>query len=195
MRNRLIPLAAVLILASLACGPVGGTATLPPVLATDTPFTVPPAATDTPFVDPYAGWLTYMNVDCGYEILVPPGSTITPGADTDRIDLPFASGTNLREKWIEIVCLPIETACSSMLGEGSREFNGTMFTFYEGGDAGAGNYWNWITYTTPAGVMCTDITFTLHAVNAMNYTPPIPEYDQAAETAVFEEILGTITWY
>jgi len=195
MSNRLIPLAAALILAVIACGPIGGTATLPPVPATDTPDTLPPVpATDAPSIDPLAGWLTYMNSDCAYSIRIPPGSTITPGADSDRIDLPFTPGTNLREKWIEVTCEPIGTGCSSMLGEGSREFNGTMFSYYEGSDAGAGNFWNWITYTAPAGTMCTDVSFTMHSVNAMNYNPPIPEYDQAAESAVFDEIMETFTW-
>jgi hypothetical protein len=29
----------------------------------------------------------------------------------------------------------------------------------------------------------------------MNYTPPIPEYDEASETAVFDEIMETFTWW
>lgn len=195
MNNRIIPVVTALILAGIACGPIGGTPTAPPHSATDTPSSLPPVpATDSPSIDPLAGWLTYVNSDCAYSIRIPPGSTITPGADSDRIDLPFAAGTNLREKYIEVTCDPIETGCSSMLGEGSREFNGTLFSFYEGSDAGAGNYWNWITYTTAAGIMCTDLSFTLHSVNPMNYSPPIPEYDQAAETAVFDEIMNTLTW-
>ena len=195
MNNRIIPLVAALIMAGIACGPIGATPTLPPVSATDTPFTLPPVpATDTPVIDPLAGWLTYANSDCAYEIRVPPGSTITTGADSDRIDLPFASGTNLREKYIEVKCLPAGTGCSSMLGEGSREFNGWMFSYYDGADAGAGNYWNWTTYTSVAGTMCTDLSFTLHSVNAMNYNPPIPEYDPVSETAIFDEIMDTFTW-
>jgi hypothetical protein len=196
MKNRFIPVVAALILAGIACGPLGGTPTLPPRRATDPPDSLPPrSATESPSIDPLAGWITYSNADCEYEIRVPPGSTITPGTDSDRIDLPFASGTNLREKWIEVTCEPIATGCSSMLGEGSREFNGTMFSFYEAADAGAGNYWNWITYTAPAGTMCTDLSFTIHSVNAMNYTPPIPEYDETAETAVYDEIMETFTWW
>jgi hypothetical protein len=195
MNNRIIPLVAALIMAGIACGPIGATPTLPPVSATDTPVTLPPVpSTDTPFIDPLAGWITYANSDCAYAIRVPPGSTITPGADSDRIDLPFAAGTNLREKYIEVKCLPAGTGCSSMLGEGSREFNGWMFSYYDGADAGAGNYWNWTTYTSVAGTMCTDLSFTLHSVNAMNFNPPIPEYDPVAETAIFDEIMDTFTW-
>ena len=76
MKNRLIPFVLVLIMAGIACGPTG-TLTPPPAL---------PTATPTP--DPLADWLTYANADCSFEIRVPPGSTITPGADSDIIGLP-----------------------------------------------------------------------------------------------------------
>jgi hypothetical protein len=188
MKKRLAVCVLALLLAGIACGPFG---------TTPTETLAPPTATSIPEphdIDPHSDWLTYANSDCAYEIRIPPGSTITLGSDSDRIDLPFAEGTNLHEKYIEVTCLPAATGCSSMYGEGSREFNGTMFSFYEGADAGAGNFWNWITYTTIAGTMCTDLSFTLHSVNAMNYTPPIPEYDQAAESAVFDEIMDTFTW-
>ena len=188
MKKRLAVCVLALFLAGIACGPFG---------STPTEALAPPTATSLPgplLVDPRPDWITYTNSDCAFEIHIPPGSTIASSPDSDRIDLPFAEGTNLREKYIEVTCLPAATGCSSMLGEGSREFNGTMFSFYDGSDAGAGNRWNWITYTTIAGTMCTDLSFTLHSVNPMNYTPPIPEYDQAAESAVFDEIMETFTW-
>jgi hypothetical protein len=173
-------------LAGIACGSPAATPTPPPGLPTEPPATSPPAA---PTPDPFADWLTYINADCGFQIRVPPDSIITPGADSDNITLSFLPDTNLREKYLEVTCdvpgpLPGDT----------RVFNGITFAYENAGDAGAGNYWNWTTYTAIADGLAAELMFMLHSVNAMNYTPPIPEFDEAYETGVFDMIMGTFVW-
>ena len=75
-----------------------------------------------------------------------------------------------------------------------RDFNGIPFVVMTGGDAGAGNYWDWTAYSTTTGSQCIDLSFMLHSLNPYNFTPPLPEYDQAAESAIFDEIMNTFTW-
>lgn len=199
MQKRITAVVLVLVLAGMACGPIT-TPTLPPVLPTEPPADTVP---DLPTTDPLPGWLTYANADCSFQIRVPPGSIITPGADSDIIGLPFVPGTNLSEKYIEVTCRTGVVPCESPYAEGFapgslpveiRNINGTTFAVMSGGDAGAGNYYNWTAYSTSTGSLCIDLSFMLHSVNAMNYTPPIPEFDQAAESAIFDEIMATFTW-
>ena len=191
MNSRLIPFVLVLILAGIACGP------------TATPTPPPALPTKTPIPDPFADWLTYSNADCSFEIRVPPGSTITPGADSDTIGLPFVPGTNLSEKYLEVTCRAGVVPCVSPYAEGYapgslpteiRDINGISFFVMTGGDAGAGNYWDWTAYSTTTGSLCIDLSFMLHSLNPYNFTPPIPEYDQAAESAIFDEIMNTFAW-
>jgi hypothetical protein len=154
-------------------------------------------------VDPLADWLTYENVECSFEIRVPPGSIITPGADSDIIGLPFTPGTNLSEKYIQITCRSGVVPCESPYAEGYapgtlpvtlQDFNGVTFAVMQGGDAGAGNFYDWTAYSTTTGSLCIDLSFMLHSLNAMNFDPPVPEYDVAAESAIFEEIMNTFGW-
>ncbi|MGD8554489.1 MAG: hypothetical protein PVJ07_06585 [Anaerolineales bacterium] len=189
MKNRLTILVLVLILAGLACGGPG--ATPPPGLPTEPPATSPPATSPpvAPTPDPHPDWLTYTNSDCGFQIRVPPDSIITPGAGSANITLTFLPDTNLREKYLEVTC----TAAGTLPSD-TRVFNGITFAYETGSDAGAGNRWNWTTYTATTDGLAAELMFMLHSVNPMNYTPPIPEFDEAYETAVFDMIMGTFVW-
>jgi hypothetical protein len=63
-----------------------------------------------------------------------------------------------------------------------------------GSDAGAGNYYDFTAYTTTQGDTCVSLSFVLHSTAAQNYTPPLPEFDRNAESAVFEQIVATFQW-
>ena len=199
MDNRLINAVLALVLAAMACGPIGSTPTVS--LPTNTPEALAPIAS--PTTDPLAGWLTYANIDCSFEVRVPPGSIITPGTDSDVIGLPFTPGTNLTEKYLEVTCRTGVVPCQSPFAQGyspgslpseTRDINGTTFVVVSAGEGAAGNYYVWTAYSTTAGSQCIDLSFVLHSVNAYNFDPPIPEYDQAAESAIFDVIMSTFSW-
>jgi hypothetical protein len=127
----------------------------------------------------------------------------TADATTDRIDLPFVPGTNLREKYLQVVCRGGIPNCTSPMAEGyapgslpseTRDINGTVFTLQGAGEGAAGNFYTWKDFSTAHADLCLSLTFVLHSVNAMNYTPPLPEFNSDEETAVFEAIIDTFGW-
>lgn len=160
------------------------------------PGTGVPAAVDTsdwPYllIDPGVGG------PCG--VLYPPESVLEPiDAATTRIRLPFAPGTTLREKLLLIHAGSAGT-CAGAYGppagpiETVRLGDGT-FTRYEGSDAGAGSYWQWVAYVTEEQGSCVAFTFTLDSANPMHFDPPLPLFDYASESTVFDAILSTFTW-
>ena len=109
--------------------------------------------------------------------------------------------TNLGEKFLEVYARSDETECQaptlSAIQGGppvTREIGGEIFLVESGGDAGAGNYFDWTAYSTMAGDVCVSLVFTLHATNALFYDPPIEEYDAVAESALFEQMVATFAW-
>jgi hypothetical protein len=212
--SRLIALPLLLGLATLACSVLS----TPPTEPVPEPSLVPtwspsPEALESLTPEPTAttpaeplppGWLTYQNDGCDFQLVLPPDSTVTTlDAATDQIDLPFTPGSNLQEKYLQVACRAVATACASPLAEGyapgslasePREFNGTSFTFQTAGEGAAGSFYVWSDYSTTAGGPCLSLSFVLHSTNAMNYDPPLAEFDNAAESAVFEGIMGTFHW-
>ena len=73
--------------------------------------------------------------------------------------------------------------------------NGIIFRKETGGDAGAGNLYQWIAYSTTRDNDCVSLDFVLHSLNPGNYATPPPVFDFAAESAVFGQIAGTYTWF
>jgi len=194
----------------------------PPALPADTPVSLPEPTdtTELPFLPvetavglptPFstsgapvstADWPCYRNDwDFGFTVCYPPDATLTDiPPDMARIDLPVAPGTNLGEKWLDLVVLSGAATCPPAAFPAgdpvtTLTINGQEFLRDSGADAGAGSVWEWVGYSTAMGDTCVRLTFTLRSGNPMMYDPPIPEFDPAAETAVFEAILSTFSWW
>lgn len=178
------------------------TETFEPPLLSDTPSAIPTPlpSISAPLRPP--GWPCYDDDwGFGFTICYPPEAILTespPGMA--RIDLPIVEGTNLRGKWVDIVVIRGAPTCptSTTPGRHSQEnvwINGLEFTRARGGDAGVGNVWEWVEYSTAWGDTCVRLTFVLHSGNPMMYDPPIPEFDPEAESAIFDAILATFMWW
>ena len=164
--------------------------------------TVPSSSVEPPSVHP--DWILYESNDCSFRLSIPPASAASDAeASTDRIDLPFPSGTNLREKYMQVACRRDIPACASPLSEGygtgslpaeRREVNGTEFTLQTAGEGAAGSFYLWTDYSTLYGDQCLSLTFVLRSVNPLNYDPPLPEYDSDSEISSFADIMGTFEW-
>jgi hypothetical protein len=217
-KARLIPI--LLILPLIACSIFEGTPTeepAPPLSDTPPaepsplppPSEAPPAIPPTieiPTVGPVTGdWPCYSNESAfAFTICYPPDAGLIPLSPSNaRIDLSIAPDTNLAEKWLEIIVSEAADECSGP--HGSTEppetvtiagpYNEMDFLRESGGDAGAGNFYEWVSYSTSWSGTCVSLTFTLHSTNPLFYDPPIAEFDRAAESAIFDEILATFYWW
>jgi hypothetical protein len=162
-------------------------------------MTSPPPAVAIP-----ADWQSFTDSDYGIALSFPPqGELVATQPGNVRINLPFESGTNLQEKYLEIDLQRGGGECASPIASGydpasiQREIaviNATEFMRQTGGEGAVGNYYSWQAYTTQRDEVCASLTFVLHSTNAMFYDPPLSEYDETAEAAVFADILGTFTW-
>lgn len=159
---------------------------------------------------PPQGWATYQHAEAGFEVsfpdsgVAPNTNTVTNGDERSvRIDLPFAPDTNLLEKWLQID-VPAEGAeCASphaagydpsMLQQEQVTINERTWNRVSGNGAAAGNLYEFTAYTLVEGSKCVSLTFVLHSANIGNYENPPAEFDRAAESAVFEEIMSTFRW-
>ncbi len=178
-----------------------------PVISTPTPTTTPTStatATDTPTFTPppISEWLTYTNQKYGFQIKYPQeGQLVIDLESAARITLPFTPGTNLKEKYLDIVVRENIDPCQSPLATGGPHetsepvtINGIPFLKQTGGDAAAGNFYQWFAYSTVRGNACVSLDFVLHSLNPGNYTIPPPVYDEEVEKAVFEHMLTTFVW-
>jgi hypothetical protein len=214
-RTRLLATVGIL-LVLLACGPLPGpvapeTPAEPPTSTGVPPSPVPPTEVAPPEAVPTStsspasvpdGWLCYSNEWADpFTVCYPPDATLTESPpDAARVDLSIVPGTNLSEKWLEVAVFPSMTTCSGPYGPGpgpleAVTINGLEFTRDTGGDAGAGNYYTWESYSTTRGDTCVALTFVLHSTNPLAWATPIPEFDQAAEAEVFQRILATFFWW
>lgn len=162
--------------------------------------TATPTATPLP---PGGDWLTFTNATYGFQFMYPPQGVIAPdGSDNfTRIDLPFVQGTNLSEKYLEVIVVENLDNCRSPLASSSIletsdfvEINGLSFLKQTGGDAGAGHLHQWIAYSTHRDNACVSLDFILHSLNPGNFSTPPPVFDFAAESAVFAQIVSTYMW-
>jgi len=177
----------------------------------DTPtpsFTPTPVATSTPIIvmtptSPTDDWLTFTNSTYGFEFKYPPQGVIADGATDNlaRIDLPFVPGTNLSQKYLEVVVVENADPCQSPLATQSMLetsetviINGITFLKQTGQDGSAGHINKWVAYTTARDNACVSLDFVLRAADPGVFTTPPPLYDEVAESAVFEQIVSTYTW-
>ena len=150
-------------------------------------------------------WLTYTNATYQFQLKYPSGSSLvndTPNAA--RIHLPFQSGTNLVESYMDIASRGADMPCLSpysdayyppgslvtdegIIGEAyfvvERASEGTMGSIYE-----------WVAYSTANATDCVSLTFVLHSHNPDAYPTPVPAYNKDVEEALFLSIVDTFTW-
>jgi hypothetical protein len=72
--------------------------------------------------------------------------------------------------------------------------NGISFIKQTGGDGGVGHLRQWVAYSALRDNVCVSLDFILHSLHPGNFATPIPVFDFAAESAVFEQIVSTYTW-
>ncbi|HEX9838673.1 MAG TPA: NBR1-Ig-like domain-containing protein [Anaerolineales bacterium] len=174
------------------------TPTPSPAPATATP-TFTPTVTPTP-TSPTGDWLAYTNSYYGFQLLYPPRLEDHPSQDNNyaRIDLPFQQGTNLGEKYLEVFVRENLSTCQSPLQTNLPPemitINGITFVKQTGEEGAAGNIYQWVAYSTLRNNVCVSLDFILHSLNPGNSTPPIPVFDYAAESAVFDLIVSSFTW-
>jgi murein DD-endopeptidase MepM/ murein hydrolase activator NlpD len=185
------------------------TGTAPPPASTPTPTEsstseVPPTPTftATPTL-PANDWLTFVNSTYGFEFKYPPQGVIADGRtdNSARIDLPFASGTNLSQKYLEVIVIENADPCRSPLATSSMletsetvVINGISFLKETGQDGTAGHINKWTAYSTSRDNACVSLDFILRAANPGVFTTPPPLYDEAAESAIFGQIVSTYAW-
>lgn len=173
------------------------------ILPLDTPATEQPTPIPTASVP--ADWQTYTDQQYGFTFRYPKeGQIANQENGYARITgLPFAAGTNLVEKYLEVDVAENANPCSSPLTQGyapgsyqSQQvtINGLAWVIEGGADAGAGQIHTWTAYSTVKGNACVSLSFILHSTNPGVYSTPPPLFDEAAESAVFADIVFTFVW-
>jgi len=175
-----------------------------PPTPTDTPTPVPPTPTftATPTL-PTGEWLTFTNTKYQFEFKYPPQAQVVAGGteNSTRIDLPFAAGTNLSQKYLEMIVVEDASPCRSPLATSSMLqtseiviINGISFLKETGEDGTAGHINKWTAYSAARNNACVSLDFVLRSANPGVFTTPIPLYDEALEKAVFDQIMATYAW-
>ncbi|MGZ9224378.1 MAG: NBR1-Ig-like domain-containing protein, partial [Anaerolineales bacterium] len=153
-------------------------------------------------IPPTNGWPTYTNSTYGFQFKYPPQSErFFETTNSVLISMPITPGTNLREKYLQTTVIENANPCQSPLATSSMlassetvVINGISFLKQTGGDGGAGNFHEWIAYSTIKNNACISMDFVLHSLNAGSFETPIPEFDKAAESAVFLQMMSTFVW-
>ena len=176
---------------------------VPTVTQTPIPDTSPTPTIQVTPTTPAGNWLTFTNFTYGFQFNYPAEGQILPdGTDNfTRIDLPFVQGTNLREKYLEMIVLENANPCRSPLATSSMletsetvVVNGITFLKETGGDGGVGHLHQWVAYSTSRDNVCVSLDFILHSLNAGNFPTPPPVFDYDTESAVFGQIVSTFAW-
>jgi hypothetical protein len=170
---------------------------------TSTPLSpTEPSFTQTP-TSPVDTWLTFTNTAYGFQFKYPPqGQTVDGGNDNfTRINLPFLPGTNLTEKYLELIVAEDADPCQSPLATQSIVetsetviINGISFLKQTGQDGTAGHTNKWTAYSTLRDNVCVSLDFILRAANPGVFDTPPPSYDEAAESSVFGQMVSTYIW-
>jgi hypothetical protein len=179
-----------------ACGTLMPTPNeFPPMPSTEALTSVPTKG-HLPNVD----WLAYHDGSAGFSIQHP---LTWQKSDADGYPVVFtleaAPGTTLINKTMEINVTKNITDCkektyTSETGTTSPAnvtVNGISFLKEQGSGIGAGNIYDWMSYSTIKGSTCINLTFVLHSANAGVYSTEPAPFDKAAESEVFDELLNT----
>jgi len=181
-------------------------ATSMPTATTNPPTTAPATATSTPMPSVPSATATtsaasYQNVKYNFTFTLSSGATIVNQTDNaGRANLTFASGTNLSEKYVQVNVVENANPCvSPAVGSTNTPpenvtINNVQFVKRVGEEGAAGNFYDWVTYSTTRNNACISLAFILHSVNPNNFPTPIPVFDKAGESAVFTQIINTFNW-
>ena len=187
--------------------PIPSTPTFTPT-ATNTPRTntpIPSTPTSTPSATNtlQPNTLLYLNQTYGFEFDYPTQGQITNQTATGaHITLPFTSGTNLVEKYMDVNVATNATAATCIsptapqyapgfLQPQQVTFNGINFVEESGELGTAGSFFDWAAYSTLKGTNCISLTFTLHSSDPGVFPTPPPVYNKPAESAVFTQIVSS----
>ncbi|MFZ5912261.1 MAG: NBR1-Ig-like domain-containing protein [Chloroflexota bacterium] len=165
--------------------------------ATTTPPTPTPTATATQVTT--ANWNTYQNNKYKFLFKFPPGSIVTTQTDSaGRIFLPFTTGTNLLEKFLDVSVVenanPCKTPTTGATSSQTVTINNISFLKEAGVTAATGNTYDFVAYSATKDNACISLTFTLHSSDQANAATPLPSFDKAAESAVFDTIMSTFSF-
>jgi hypothetical protein len=143
----------------------------------------------------------FQNTKYNFKFTLPTGATIQSQSDTlARVNLPFSSGTNLSEKYIEVVVRENVNPCVSPTMDGASAttetvtINNIQFTKQSGQGVALSNIYDWVAYSTTRNNACISLTFILHSANPGVFTTPPPVFDKNAESAVFSTIMNSFNW-
>ena len=166
------------------------TSTPAPVIPTNTPA---PAFTATVPPPVNTGQTTYTNQFYGFQFSYPTDAVLGLSQNSyARINLPFISGTNLVEKYLEVTVFENKSPCTSSLANGTSTsqpvtgLNGIQFVKESGVDSVVGQTYDWVAYSTIKGTACISMNFVLHSSNSLT-----PAYNKDVESAVFSDIIST----
>lgn len=155
-----------------------------------------------------AGWVCYQNTAYAFQVCYPGDATLSEESPAHvRINLSFAPGTNLSEKYMNVdgsneAAIDCESPQAAGYGPGAvtesdQVFVGLKWRVQSASDHGMGNIYDWTGYSTfrNTGVnACASLTGILHSLQPGNFPTPPPVFDMAAESAVFEQIVDTFRW-
>jgi hypothetical protein len=149
-------------------------------------------------------WQVYHNQQYAFEIKYPQGGVLVDERpDGSHINLPFEPGTNLREEYLQIDIQEGPTQCQSPIASGYSpdaleqaqvEVGGNSFQRESGSEGAAGNFYDWIAYSTTRGDICLSLTFVLHSLDPYNFETPLAEFDLQSESQSFNKIVATFEW-
>jgi hypothetical protein len=144
---------------------------------------------------------TYQNTKYHFKFTLPAGATIVSQSDNaGKVNLPFASGTNLTEKYVEVSARDNVSPCLSPVMDGASAstenvtINNIQFTKQTGQGIALGNIYDWVAYSTLRETSCISLTFILHSTNPAAQPTPPPAYDKNAESAVFTTVMNSFNW-
>jgi hypothetical protein len=112
-----------------------------------------------------------------------------------RFALPFTGGTNLTEKYLDVVVTEGLASCKATgfsnppTAASYVMINGTNFFVENGTDSALGNMYEWNAFSTVHNNACISINFVLHSVNN-----GAPVFDKIAESGVFQTVMSTFGW-
>ena len=156
--------------------------------ATQQPSPIVPTATFTPVPAN-----VYLNSKYGFKFMLPSNTSLAVLSDNRaHVTLPITSGTNLVEKYLDVVVIDGLSPChttsfsTSATSSTNTTINGSAFLVETGTDAALGHVYAWMAYSTSYNNACISMNFVLHSAD--NGAPP---YDVMPEASVFDAIMAT----
>ena len=158
-----------------------------------------PVATATPIST--TGWEKFQSTEYGFSVNYPKDAQLETESDTKaRITLPINSGTNLSEKYLLVTVVEDAETCKSPdIGDEATNteevtVHGIKLLKETGSGVAAGNLYEYTAYSAASNNNCVSLTFVLHSTNPENSATPLPEFDKADESKIFDWIVQTFDW-